>query len=231
MVESGTNTVDVEKESKLQSEGFSRTFRRKKHIFDKTSRENYQSKEDLEKHYADKGNIALGEMTDLVPKVENISQQKSSLFTVRDIEKRTFNIGVVYEDKVSEIKIRYDNISAPDKVKFHKNTSDMLCSDYLSLSLKNSKLSSYAMKLEGQLRQEQASSRSWQTHVKRMESEGPQGVKYSLDEKDKLIQILKKKLKISTIEHPQTTKLIALEHENETFRQEALDYKDRELHM
>ena len=71
------------------------------------------------------------------------------MFTVRDVEKRTFNIAVADEDKVSEIEIRYDNIIALDKVKFHKHTSDMLYSDYMSLSLKNSKLSSYAMKLEG----------------------------------------------------------------------------------
>jgi hypothetical protein len=109
----------------------------------------YQSKEDLEKHYAEKGNMAMGEMRDLVLEVENVSQQKYSLFTIRDIEKRTFNIEVVDEDKVYEIKIRYDNISSLDKVKFHRNTSDMLYSDYLSLRLKNSNLSSYAIKLEG----------------------------------------------------------------------------------
>jgi hypothetical protein len=96
--------------------------------------------------------MAMGEMRDLVPKVENISQHKSSLFTVRDIEKSTFNIAVADEDKVSEIKIKYDNINAPNKVKFHRNTSDMLYSDYLSLILKNSKLSSYEIKMEGQLR-------------------------------------------------------------------------------
>jgi hypothetical protein len=159
----------------------------------------------LAKQYAKKGNTAQGEMRDLVPKVEKISQHKSSLFAVRDVEKRTFNIAVADEDQVSEIKIKYDNISAPDKVKFHKHTSDMLYSDYLSLSLKNSKLSSYAMKLEGQLRQEKASSRAWQTQVKRLESEGPQGLKSSLDEKDKLIQSFKKKLKMPSTEHPQIT--------------------------
>ena len=114
----------------------------------------------MEKHYAEKGNIALGEMRDLVPEVEKISQHKYSLFTVRDVEKRTFNIAVVDEEKVSEIKIKYDNISAQDKVKFHKHNTNMLYSDYLSLSLKNSKPSSYAMKLEGKLRQEKASSRA-----------------------------------------------------------------------
>jgi len=100
-------------------------------------------------------------MRDLVPKVEKISQHKYSLFIIRDVEKSNFNIAVADEDKVSEIKIKYDNISAPDKVKFHKHTSDMLYSHYLSLSLKNSKLLSYSMKLEGQLKQEDASSRAW----------------------------------------------------------------------
>jgi hypothetical protein len=37
-----------------------------------------------------------------------------------------------------------------------------------------------------------------------MEYEGPQGVKSSLDDNDKLIQSLKKNLKISATEHPQT---------------------------
>jgi hypothetical protein len=69
----------------------------------------------------------------------------------------------------------------------------MLYSDYLGLSLKNLKLSTYAIKLEGQLRKEKESIRSWKTHVKRLEYEGPRGVKSSLDEKDKLIQSLKNK--------------------------------------
>ena len=60
-----------------------------------------------------------------------------------------------------QMKIGYANISALEKVKFHRNTSDMLYSDYLSLSLKNSKLSSYAIKLEGRLRDEKASKRAW----------------------------------------------------------------------
>jgi len=56
-----------------------------------------------------------------------------------------------------------------------------------------------------------------------LESEDPQGVKDSLDEKEKMIQSLKKKLKMFVAEHPQTIELDALEQENETFRQEALN--------
>jgi hypothetical protein len=56
-------------------------------------------------------------------------------------------------------------------------------------------------------------------------------VKSSLDEKDKLIQSLKNKLDMSATELPQTTKLVALEQENETLCQEALDYKARALQL
>jgi hypothetical protein len=44
-----------------------------------------------------------------------------------------------------------------------------------------------------------------------LESEGPQGVKSSLDEKEKMIQSLKKKLKMSATEHAQTIELDSLE--------------------
>jgi hypothetical protein len=117
----------------------------------------------LEKQYAEKGNLAMSEMRELIPEVENISHHKYSLFTVRDVENKTFNIAVADEDKVSEIKLKYENISFLYKVKFHRNTSDMLYSDYLVLSLKNSKMPTYAVKLEGKLRQEKASNRAWKT--------------------------------------------------------------------
>jgi hypothetical protein len=137
MVEIGTSNVEVGKGSKLQSEGGARNFSSKKYIFDKAPGATYQYKEDLTKKYAEKGNLAMIEMRELTPEVENISQHKFSLFTVRDVEKKTFNIAIADEDKVSEIKLKYKNISALDKVKFHGNTSDMLYPDYLGLSLKN----------------------------------------------------------------------------------------------
>jgi hypothetical protein len=98
-------------------------------MFDKEYRETYQSKEEWEKKYADKGKLAMGEMRELIPEVENISEHKSSLFIVRDIEKMKFNIEIADEDKVYEIKLKYDNIGSPNKVKFHRNTSDMFYSD------------------------------------------------------------------------------------------------------
>jgi hypothetical protein len=205
MVESRTNNVEVGKGRNLQNEGRSRTFNNKMNIFDKASRASFQSKEDLAKQYVEKGNLAMNEMRELIPEVEKISHHNSSLFIKRYVEKKTFNIEVADDDKVSKIKLKYENINAPDKVKFQRNTSAMLYSYYLGLILKNSKLSTYAIKFEGQLRQEKASNRAWKTQVKRLESEGPQGVKSSLEAKDKLIQILKNKIKVFSIEDPQTT--------------------------
>jgi type IV secretory pathway VirB4 component len=56
-------------------------------------------------------------------------------------------------------------------------------------------------------------------------------VKTSLAEKDKLIHSLKKKLKMSAIEHRHKTKLVALEQEKEAFYQEILDYKAKVLQL
>jgi hypothetical protein len=81
------------------------------------------------------------------------------LFLVRDVERNMFNIAIEDDDKVSEINMHYENIVAPDKVKFHRNASDMLYSDYLSLSLKVSRLTTHALKLDGQLKQQKASSK------------------------------------------------------------------------
>ena len=94
----------------------------------------------------------------------------------------------------------------------------MLYSDYQSLGLRAIRLTTHALKLDGQLKQENTSSKARMTQVRRLESEGPQGVKSSLDEKDKMIQSLKKRMNMSPIDHPQTTELTALEQEKETFR-------------
>ena len=87
MVESGTKE-EAGKRIMPQSESISRDFSSKNHIFDKAPGAVYQSKEDLERKYVVKGNLAMSEIRDLIPEVENISQHKSSVFTVRDIRRR-----------------------------------------------------------------------------------------------------------------------------------------------
>jgi hypothetical protein len=161
MVDRRTKNEEANTESMPQGEINSRVFSSKKHVFSKTPGVVYQSKEDLENQYIVKGNLAMSEIRDLLSEVERISQHKSSLFSDRDIERRTFNVAVEDEDKVSEIKMHYENIGAPDKVKFHRNASDMLYSYYLSLSLRVSILTTHEIKLHGQLKKEKASIRAW----------------------------------------------------------------------
>jgi hypothetical protein len=59
---------------------------------------------------------------------------------------------VEYEDKVSKIKMHYENIGALDKVRFHINASDMIYLDYLCLILRVSRVKTHALKLDGQLK-------------------------------------------------------------------------------
>jgi hypothetical protein len=230
MVESGTSVIES-RADQLESEGSSGAFHSQKYYFSQASKEAYQSKEDLSKWYAEKRKESLSEIMNLMPEVKKYSQHKSSLFTVRDTERKTFNISIAEEDKVSEIKIKYDNISAPDKVQFHKQTSDLLYSDYLNLNLKNEKLTSLAAKLEGQLRQEKEASKAWQIQIKKLEVDGPKEMKALLDEKDKVILSLKKKLKMPATEHPQTAELVALEQEKEAFKKQSLDFQAKFLQL
>jgi hypothetical protein len=126
MVEGATKIEEASTRSMPQSESRTRFFSRKKQIFSKTPGVVYQSKEDFMNEYVVKESMASSEIRDLFPKVENISQHKTSLFSVRDVERKTFNIAIANDDKVFEIKMYYENIGAPDKVKFHRNASDML---------------------------------------------------------------------------------------------------------
>jgi hypothetical protein len=126
--------------------------------------------EDPLHHYVVKGSMENSEIKEIFPKVEGTSQCKSHLLSVRDVEKKTFNIAVVDNDKVSEFKVHYENIGVPDKVKFHINVSHMLYDDYLNLALKVTRLKTHVLKLDGQLTQENVSNKEWMTQVKRLES-------------------------------------------------------------
>jgi hypothetical protein len=71
-----------------QGERNSMDFSSKKHVFNKTPVEVYQSREDLANQYAIKGNMANSEIIYLLPEVEIIFHHKSSLFSVRDLERK-----------------------------------------------------------------------------------------------------------------------------------------------
>ena len=98
--------------------------------------------------YVVKGSMVNSEIRDLLLEVERTSRHKDSLLSVKDVERKTFNIEVVDDDKVSEIKMNYENIGAPDKVKFHRNVKDMLYSNFLILGMRVAILTTHALKLD-----------------------------------------------------------------------------------
>jgi hypothetical protein len=149
MAETTAQNEEINPENKPQNEGNMKVFSSRKHIFGQTPGIVYQSKEDLVNQYVVKGSMANSEIRDLFPEVEGTSHRKYHLLIVKDVEKKTFNIAVADNDKVSEFKVHYENICAPDKVKFHRNVSYRLYTDYLSLALKVARLTTHALKLDG----------------------------------------------------------------------------------
>jgi hypothetical protein len=85
MVESRTKNEEANTRNMPQGESNSITFSNKKHVFNKAPGVVYQSKEDLENQYIVKGNMTMSEIRDLLPEVERNSQDKYSLFSVRDV--------------------------------------------------------------------------------------------------------------------------------------------------
>jgi hypothetical protein len=152
MVEGTTKNEEAGTGNRPQNESSTKVFSSRKHIFSQTPGAVYRSKEYLMNQYVVKVSIANNEIRDLLPEVENTSQHKVSLLSFKDVERKTFNIAVVDDDKVSEIKMHYENIGALDKVKFHRNVNDMLYSDYLSLGLRVARLTTHALKLDGKLK-------------------------------------------------------------------------------
>ena len=83
-------------------------------------------------------------------------------------------------------------------------------------------------------------SKSWQTQVKRMEiallAKGiqpgtKQPTKRLLEEKEKTIQSLKKKLKIPIADHPQTKELLSLKREKDFFQEYILNLNENILYV
>lgn len=108
----------------------------------------YKSKKDLIFQYTWKMNQAFEENQKFLTETRKVSQEKMSLITVREPSNSTLNIVVAEENKVSEIKIKMDQINVPDQIHFHMQTSEVL---YLGLShstLNNIKLETRVVRLK-----------------------------------------------------------------------------------
>ena len=58
------------------------------------------------------------ETKNLLPRVRNLINQKTSLISTRDAESNTLKFVMVSDKKVSEMEVKLDKISVPDNVSF-----------------------------------------------------------------------------------------------------------------
>ena len=200
----------------------------------------YKSKLDLIQQYTKKMDINLQENQKRIKDVRKDTPNKVSMLTIKEPTQNVLNIALVEDDKVVEIKLRMDKISVPDKIHFHRQTSEVLYHDLLQSILSNKKLESEVTKLEQQLKKERAMGKSQKTQYKKLEldlmkvglkPDSKKIVKNLLEEKDKVITSLKKKLKIPMGDHPQTKELHYLHKEVDSLQQTTLDLKAKVLQL
>ena len=65
--------------------------------------------------YDDKEMQSLEETKNLLPRVRKLIHQKTSLISTRDAKRNTLKFVVVSDKKVSEMEVKLDKISVPDK--------------------------------------------------------------------------------------------------------------------
>ena len=143
---------------------------------------------------------------------------------VREVQGNVFRIATSDVTGVSQVKLQMDQVGIPDKIIFYKQPSKVLYSDLLSSYLSKIKLEEKVIKLEEQIKRERVASKGWKTQAKKLEvdlvnlSSVPAEKKTNkklIEEKDKLIESLQKKLKGIPSNHPQTEEIIVIQAEKE----------------
>ena len=108
-------------------------------------------------------------------------------------------------NKVVEMRIKLKNIPTIDMIHLHRETCDIIYTDFLKETLQVSKLQSSKKRVEDLLRKEKVENKSYQTQIKKLQvellvvdSQADKGAATQklLNEKENVIQLLKKKLNI-----------------------------------
>ena len=162
------------------------------------------------------------------------------MLEVREIECNVFKIVTNDKEGVSQVRIQMDQVGLPDKINFHKQASKILYSDFPKSYLSKTKLEEKVIKLEEQVKREKVATKGWKTQVKKMEVDlVNQGLvraekksnKKLIEEKDKLIESLQKKLKGVPFDHPQIEEIMVIQTENDQLKKEVMELKGKVLQV
>lgn len=190
------------------------------------------------KKFTEENNISSKEYLKLMHEVRKNSYVSSSLLTIRERDINTLRIVVDDQVEGSQVRIQMDIIAIPNKINFHKQDSKVLYSDLLKSYLNKTKLENKVAKLEEKVKREKAASKSWKVQVKKLENnwvvqgskdKESKNTKKLLDDKDKQIESLQRKLKMPVTDHPQTYEIMAFQKKNEDLKNEIMDLKSKLL--
>ena len=143
-------------------------------------------------------------------------------------------------NKVSEVNVNLENIPTTYMIHFHRETGDILYTRLLKSTLQVSKLGSNKKRGQDLLRKEKFENKALWIKIKKLQDDllkldgqlDKGAVAQNLfDEKEKEVQVLKKKLKIPSTQLIQTLELTEFEKEKEALNIELTDCKSKLLKL
>ena len=167
--------------------------------------------EELVKDFTNERNKSANDNYKLMQEIGIIVPGKSPLLAVREADNNVFIIARNDKEGVSQVRIQMDKVGLPNKINFHKQALEILYFDLLKSYLSKTKLEEKVIKLEEQIKGEKVASKGWKTQVKKLEADlvnlglVPTEKKSNqklIEEKDKIIESLQKKLKGVPSNHP-----------------------------
>ena len=161
-----------------------------------------------------------------------------ALKTARDHATDTLILDLIVGNKVSEVNVNLRKVPTTDIIHLNRETSDILNARLLKSTLQISKLEASKTKTLDLLRKVRVENKALKAQINNLQNEvvkiegpAPKGflAQKLLNEKEKEIQILKKKLKIPSTQLAQTNELVEFKKEKETLNTELTECKAKML--
>lgn len=124
------------------------SFQYQSYLFSQAQPTPYKYKVEIVKQYIDKRNLTLEENQKLMAEARMYAPEKASLITIKEPMGDALDIVVLEQNKVVEFQNIMDKVNVPDKIHFHRQSSEALYSKLIHYSLANNKLEIKVAKLE-----------------------------------------------------------------------------------
>ena len=147
---------------------------------------------------------------------------------------------MIVGNKVSKVNVNLENIHTTVMIHFHREIGDILYTRLLKSTLQVSNLESKKKRAQDLLRKEKVENKALRIKIKKLEdnllkvdgqSDKGAVTQKLLDEKEKEVQVLKKKLKIPSTQLIQTSELTEFQKEKEALNIELTNCKAKLLKL